>query len=363
MEKMTIADTTPVTATPTTELEALMRAAVLEHLGVHPHKDEETPPKSSKPVAKAEEKPIERVLRKLDACVKHSGIEISNKEKKALMAFLTADEVVESAPASIFKLVPSDSNLLESGLSADEKFFTKDGINAVQRLDKKERQVLNICYPALDDRLHTVSYSYELRKAFADWVIYLKNLQVKGCRVNGKLDESKEVKSDREYLNKVLQNFMTSEVAAQIAKAIGHNTVYSEVYTTSVVYIQGDDGKAHAKALFRTEAVEHARSMAEAFSNADHAEDLLQGSLDFLDVAGVRVAMFDMAKPSLYLHKGKLGYRPNLYIPSEMLQEFLAVEVSEEAPVSEETGTAEVVVTSEPTNEVQEITAEAAIPD
>lgn len=315
------APVTPVTDN-AAELEARMRAAVLERLGAR--KSHPIEVKQSVAAAKKED-PSEKIQHKLEACIKYANICVSDEEKQALMDFLVAEDVRQSAINSVLRLVASDDQLMQNGLSDEEKSFSMNGISAIQRMDKKEKQILNICYPVLNARVHAQSYLHTLKKAFADWVIHLKGLQVKGYRVNGKLPEDKEIKSDREYLNKVLHKFMTSDVAKAVAEAIGNSPVYSEVYTTSVVYITNEEGESVVKTLFREDKLDHAEAMAEAFRRCEYAEDLLQGPVHCIEVLGVRVAVFDAYQPSLYLHKGKQGYRPNLYIPSEMLKDFLTV--------------------------------------
>lgn len=305
------------------ELEARMRAAVLERLGA---RKSDTTTEIKQPIAttKKVEDPSEKIQHKLEACIKYANICVSDEEKQALQEFLVAEDVRQSAITSVLRLVASDDQLMQNGLSDNEKNFCANGISAIQRMDKKDKQILNICYPQMDNRLHAQAYLHTLKKAFADWVIHLKGLQLKGYRVNGNLPEDKEITSDREYLNKVLHKFMTSEVAMTIAEAIGNSPVYSEMYTTAVVYITNEEGAPVAKTLFKCDGPDHATAMGSAF-RSEVVTDLLQGQVHIIDVGGTRAAVIDMNKPSLYLRKGKQGYRPNLYIPNEMMQEFLTV--------------------------------------
>ena len=276
----------------------------------------------------------EHMLKKFGAAVKAMDLVLSDEENALIEEFLTREDVLTKASGPI-RFCPTGHQFLKKGLHAEEVIIEGDnGIYAVVRPDKKERKVLNLCYPTLDGQLRTREFQPVLQSALQDWVIGIRNLQVKGNKVNNLMPESREITADKEYLTAVTGKMMASDAVIKIAEAVGNSPVYSEIYTTALVYGTDGNGNRTTEYLFTTDPEVQSKKMGHGCYE-DFTEDLLQGKVEVFDIAiktkkdsdvrNFRLADIDSEKPSLFLKKNSKGYRLLLYIPEEMMQEFLNV--------------------------------------
>ena len=291
--------------------------------------EQPAPKKPNAPVPSPEDIRLEKVrknLFKLDKALEGLKLQVSEEEKKSLQDFLSSDETV-SQSFGFLKMLPSGHSHLRTGLHSQETVLKgNDGIFAIIRPDAHERKVCNLCYPAFDTRLRTIEVLPKVQVAFKTWVASMKNLQV---QENHQLT-GEELPCDREYLNKVVERMMDSSLTTLVSEVLGESPVYREIYIAPIIYGYDDDGKQVSHQLFTTDPIEHAKKMGDNV-RVDTRLDLLQGEVDVFDVSlpendevrEYRIAGIDPEKPSLYLHRGKKGYRPNLYIPEGMMQEFL----------------------------------------
>ena len=276
----------------------------------------------------------EHMLKKFSAAVKAMELILSDEEKAFIEAFLTREDVVAMASGPI-RFCHTGHQFLKKGLHTDEVTIEGDnGIYAIIRPDKKDRKVLNLCYPALDGQLRTREFQPILQSALQDWIISSKDLQVKGNKVNNLMPENREIAADKDYLATVTGKMMASDVIIETAKAVGNSPVYAEIYTTAVVYGTDGNGNRTTDYLFTSDPEVHAKKIGYGAPD-DFATDLLQGKIEIFEISLkgkkdddlriYRIADIDPTQPSLFLKPNAKGYRLLLYIPEEMMQEFLNV--------------------------------------
>lgn len=286
----------------------------------HPELDSMLAPESSN-----EETQKADLTTKVKKAFEQAGIGVEGHEK----ALETCVKLLESAQLERARIHiwPEEHEFLNVGTDSTETLCHGEaGSFVVARDDMEGRRVANVCIPALTNELREKAYALVLRNAFADMIISIKGLQVRGNKVNTTLSAEKEIETDRLYLQKVLERIMISSVTKRIVEVISHHTNYSDIYTTSVVYRKTETGGTEPIFLFITDDVMHSEKMAQAFSEQETCTDLLQGDLPKLPCFGKTYAAIDPDQASLYLSKGKKGWRPNLYIPEGMFEEFLAVD-------------------------------------